>query len=588
MSFDMSPDEKDKGGKLDAAGVGVSTGTVEPIEMDQHGGLKRPLRPRHMQMIAIGGVIGTGLFLGTAGDLENGGPAGLLLGYCVMASLLYSVMVALGEMVSQFPIPGGQFALAGRFVCPELGFAMGVLYWYNYIIVLPAEISAASVLITYWTPAGNPSSTCTSGICNNAMWVGLMLIVVWAINFAGTRAYGEMEFWFCSIKVITIIGLIIAGVVITSGGGPNHETIGFRYWNETGGFVQYAGIGGAKGRFLSFFSVLISAAFAFIGTEITAIAAAETANPRRTVPRAIKSVWIRLVLFYLCSAFLIGLLVSPTDPSLNLASTAAKSPFVIAMKNAGISVLPSIVNAALLSSAWSAGCADLFVSSRALYGLYSRGQAPSIFGKTRKDGLPWVCVAFCAAFSLLSFMAADQNSEAGTVFGYFANMTAICGMISWTGILWTAIRWNKALRVHGIDRSTLAYRAPFQPYLSYYGITVSTMVLIFGGFTTFIHNFDTSSFITTYFPIPFFAVLFFGYKFYYKTKFVEYADMDFVTGSSVEIPNEVRIETLLGSLDVMTDHRDSLLQEPYGRKLRITSEEFLLLFDMPQSAALCF
>ncbi|CRG89483.1 putative amino-acid permease C777,04 [Talaromyces islandicus] len=497
----------------------VSAGSVaenHEILFQDHG-LKRQLKPRHIQMIAIGGVIGTGLFLGTATDLKNGGSAGLLIGYCTMASLLYSVMVALGEMVSQFPMPGGQFALAGRFVSPELGFAMGVLYWYNYIIVLPAEISAASVLITYWTPAGQVDSTCTTGICNNAMWVGLMLIVV----------------------VITIVGLIITGVIISAGGGPNHMAIGFKYWNETGGFVQYADIAGSKGRFLGFFSVLINAAFAFIGTEITAIAAAETASPQRNVPRAIKGVWIRLVLFYVISAFLIGLLVSPSDPSLDLSSTAAKSPFVIAIKNAGIPALPSIINAALLTSAWSAGCADLFVSSRALYGLASRGQAPRIFLKTRKsDGLPWVAVLFCGSFSLLSFMAASKG-EGGTVFGYFSSMTAMCGMISWTGILWTSIRWHKGLKRHGINRTTLPYRAPLQPYLSYYGMFVCILVIIFGGFGTFIHKFNVSSFITTYFPVPLFAILFFGYKIWTKSKFITYADMDFVTGSSVDIPEEV-------------------------------------------------
>jgi amino acid transporter len=368
-------------------------------------------------MITIGGVIGTGLFLGTAGNLQNGGPAGLLLSYCIMASLLFAVMCALGEMVSQFPLPGGQFALAGRFHSPEMGFAMGWVFWYNYIVVLPAEISAAAVLVTYWTPAGVEGSTCTTGICNNALWVGLMLLFVYAINFAGTRVYGEMEFWFCSLKVVTIVGLILLGIIISAGGGPNHEVIGFKYWNETGGFMQYNDIPGAKGRFLGFFSVLISAAFAFIGSEVSAIAAAETANPRRAVPSAIRGVWIRLVLFYICSAFLIGILVSPTDPSLNLGSTAAKSPFVIAIKNAGIDVLPSIINAVLLSSAWSAGCADLFVSSRSLYGLYTRGHAPAFVGKTRKDGLPWVCVIIGAVFALISFMAASKG-QAGTVFGY--------------------------------------------------------------------------------------------------------------------------------------------------------------------------
>lgn len=173
-----------------------------------------------------------------------------------------------------------------------------------------------------------------------------MLIVVLLINFGGTRVFGECEFWFCSIKVITVVGLIITGIVITSGGGPNGQSIGFRFWHQTGGFVQYEGIAGAKGRFLGFFSVLINAAFAFIGTEITAIGAAETANPRKTVPRAIKSVWIRLVLFYVCSVFIIGLLVSPTEPDLDLGSGAAKSPFVIAIKNGGINGLPSVINAA--------------------------------------------------------------------------------------------------------------------------------------------------------------------------------------------------------------------------------------------------
>ncbi|KAL2824979.1 putative arginine permease [Aspergillus pseudoustus] len=507
--------------------------TVDSGTVGAHG-LQRQLKPRHIQMIAIGGVIGTGLFLGTASDLKNGGPAGLLIGYCLMASLLYAVMVALGEMVSRFPIPGGQFALAGRFVSPELGFAMGVLYWYNYIIVLPAELSAAAVMITYWTPAGQLDSTCTTGICNNALWVGIMLIVVWAINLGGTRVFGEMEFWFASIKVITIIGLIIVGIIISAGGGPNHEAIGFKYWDETGGFMQYSGIDGAKGRFLGFFAVLINAAFAFIGTEITAIAAAETTNPARNVSRAIKSVWIRLVVFYVCSAFLIGLLVSPSDPSLDLSSTAAKSPFVIAIKNSGIRVLPSIINAALLTSAWSAGVADLFVSSRTLYGLAARGHAPRIFLKTRKDGLPWVSVLFCGAFSLISFMAASHG-EAGTVFGYFSSMTAICGMISWTGILWTSIRWHRGLKMHGIDRRTLPFRAPLQPYLSYYGISVSIMVMIFGGFTAFIHSFNVSSFITTYFPIPLFAVLFFGYKLWYKSSIVPLNEMDFESGSSADI-----------------------------------------------------
>lgn len=415
-------------------------------------------------------------------------------------------------------------------------------------------MSAAAVLISYWTPAGKGDATCTAGVCNNAMWVGLMLIVVIGINFMGTRAFGEAEFWAASIKVITIVGLIIVGIVITAGGGPNHEAIGFRFWNETGGFVQYDGIPGAWGRFLGFFAVLISAGFAFIGTEITAIAAAETASPGKAVPRAIRTVWIRLALFYIVSAFLIGLLVSPSNPDLDLGSTAAKSPFVIAIKSAGIKVLPSVINAALLTSAWSACIAHMYVSSRTLYGLYSRGATPRFLdpylGKLRKsDGLPWVCVSISAAFSMLSFLASTSNASAGTVFGYFANMCSVCGMISWSAILFCAIRWHHGLKAQGIDRkTTLPYLAPFQPFLSYYGLVITIVVIFFSGFTTFMHMFDASSFITTYFGIPFFLVLLLGYKFIKKTHVVKYADMDFVTGSSADIEEPQREPGFMGWL----------------------------------------
>lgn len=405
-------------------------------------------------------------------------------------------------------------------------------------------MSAAAVLITYWT---KPSETCTSGVCNNAMWVGLMLIVVLLVNFLGTKAWGETEFWAASIKVITIVGLIIVGIVITAGGGPDRTTIGFRFWHETGGFVQYQGIPGAWGRFLGFFSVLITAAFAFIGTEMSALAAAETSNPARSVPRAIKTVWIRLALFYIIGALVIGMLVSPNDPQLDLASTAAGSPFVIAIQRAGIRALPSVVNAALLTSAWSAAICDLYVSSRTLYGLYVRGVTPRFLdrwlGKTRKgDGLPWVCVCVCAVFTPLSFFAASNNSSAGTAFGYFANMCAVCGMLTWTVILYTSIRFNKGLKRQGIDRATLPYRAPLQPYLSWYGLIVSVVVIVFSGFSNFIHKFNTSGFITTYFGIPFFFVLLVAYKLWHRSKQVPFKDMDFKTGFSLDIPEDPRDE----------------------------------------------
>ncbi|KAJ7179400.1 amino acid permease-domain-containing protein [Mycena filopes] len=197
--------------------------------------LVRQLKNRHIAMISIGGVIGTGLFLNTANSLRLGGPIGLLLGYLAVGSITYSVMISLGEMVAYLPIPGGHIKLAERFVDPAFSFTMGWNYWYNWTIVLPAELSAAAVLVDYWS----------GGSVNNAAWISIVLVVCVGINMCGAGVYGEAEFIFASIKVITITGLIILGIVLDLGGGPNHDRIGFRYWKHPGPFVQYNNIAGA-------------------------------------------------------------------------------------------------------------------------------------------------------------------------------------------------------------------------------------------------------------------------------------------------------------------------------------------------------
>ncbi|GJN94239.1 hypothetical protein Rhopal_007313-T1 [Rhodotorula paludigena] len=439
--------------------------------------LHRGMKGRHVQMISIGGVIGTGLFLGTAGALRHGGPAGLLIGY-------------------------------------------------NWVIVLPAELNAAAVLIGYWNKSVNPG-----------VWIAICLIVACAINFGGARVYGECEFWFAIIKVITIVGLIILGIILDCGGGPNGEYIGTKYWRDPGAFVQYMGIEGATGRFLGVWAVLIQASFSYIGTEIVAIAAGETKDPRKTLPRAIKNVYIRILLFYILGVFITGLLVPSNDPRLNLADgTAASAPFVIAIQNAGIKALPSIINACLLSSAWSAASSDLYTSSRALYGLALQGQAPGLLKKTTSWGLPWVAVLVGVAFSFLSFMSIGSTS-AGEVFGYFANMTSVCGLITWAGISYTYIKWHRALKAQGIDRNLLPYKAPLQPFLAYFALIFACIVLFFNGYSVFLSgNWSTSTFVTSYFPIWFFPVLLVFYRFIWRRneRGPAATECDFVSGSREE------------------------------------------------------
>ncbi|KAF8203089.1 amino acid permease [Pholiota molesta] len=493
-------------------------GPVDPLTGERK--LVRQLKNRHIAMISIGGVIGTGLFLGTAGALENGGPIGLLLGYLFMGTICFSVMVSLGEMVAFLPIPGGHIKLAERFVDPAFSFTMGWNYWYNWVIVLPAELSAASVLIGFWNKEINP-----------AVWITICMIVVIIINLLGAGAYGEAEFVFASIKVITITGLIILGIVLDLGGGPNHDRLGFRFWKNPGPFVQFNGIGGSKGRFLGFWAVLTQAAFSYIGTEIVAIAAGEAKNPRRNIPKAIKRVYIRILLFYVCGTTVIGLLVPSNDKQLNLketAGTAAASPFVIAIQRAGIKSLPSIINACLLTSAWSAASSDLYTSSRALYGLAAAGNAPKVFLKTSRSGLPYVSVIFCSLFVLLGYMA--SSSGAGRVFGWFSNMTAIAGLMTWFGISFTYIRFYKGMKAQGFDRKTLPFSSRLQPFAAYYAASSCIIISILSGWAVFLKgNWATDVFVTNYLPLVLFPILYTGAKYYYREAIKKPHEMDFVT-----------------------------------------------------------
>ncbi|THH02885.1 hypothetical protein EW026_g33 [Hermanssonia centrifuga] len=520
----MSDSEKIHDNEKKFADVGVAeflsdseSQFVSPHE--SHGQLKRTLKNRHIAMISIGGVIGTGLFLGTATSLQNGGPIGLLLGYSIVGTITYAVMVSLGEMVAYLPITGGHIALAQRFVDPAFAFTMGWNYWYNWTIILPAELSAASVLINYWNQT-----------INDAAWITICLVVVVTINMFGAGAYGECEFIFASIKVITITALIILGIVLDLGGGPSHDRIGFRYWKNPGPFAQYNGIAGVKGQFLGWWAVMTQAAFSFIGTEIVAIAAGEAKNPRRNLPKAIRRVYIRILLFYIGGVTIIGLLVPSNDPDLNLkASDAGKSPFVIAIRHAGIKSLPSVINAALLTSAWSAASSDLYTSSRALYGLARVGNAPAIFGRTSRSGLPYVALITCSLFSTLAYMGISAGS--GQVFGWFANMTSIAGLMTWFGICFTYIRFHKGLKAQGFDRTKLPFHSKLQPYAAWYAMIFCLVICIFSGWAVFLKDsWDTATFVTNYLPLALFPILYTGAKLWKRVPMVQPKDMDFVSG----------------------------------------------------------
>jgi len=293
--------------------------------------------------------------------------------------------------------------------------------------------------------------------------------------------------------------------------------------------VQFHDIGGSKGRFLGFWSVLINAAYAFLGTEILGMTAAEMTNPTKNIPRAVRGVYVRILVFYVVGVFILGLICPSNNPDITLDDgTARSSAWVAAIKLAKIKALPSIVNACLLTSAWSAGSSDLYTSSRAMYGLAKTGQAPRIFARTNKHGTPWVSLLLSTALGLLAYMGVSESSN--RVFTWFSNMSSVTGMLNWMGICITLIRFRSGLKAQGLTRDMLPYSNPFQPFLAWYSLIWVILIILFADWSVFLKgNWDHAAFITNYFPIPVFIILYFGYKFWKGTKIVPPSEMDFVT-----------------------------------------------------------
>ncbi|KZP04956.1 general amino acid permease 1 [Athelia psychrophila] len=482
--------------------------------------VQRRLKQRHVQMIAIAGTLGTGLFLGSGKALSGAGPVGALIAYGLVGTVAYASLCSVGEMTSHAPISGTFPHFASRWVDPAFGFAVGWNYFYSNAISAPVEISAAQLVITYWDD--NPAHV--------PIYIAVMCVGVCLVNVFGVQWFGESEFVFSIIKLLLITGLILVGLIIDLGGGPDHDRRGFRYWKNPGPFagslLEPTHIG--LDRFLGILSVLVNAAFSFQGMELVAIAASETESPRRNIAKAVRRVFYRICLFYMLGIFITGLLVPYNDPSLlHSTGNAAQSPYVIAMTRAGIKVLPSIVNAAIFTSAFSAGNSFLFCASRILYGLALRGQAPTFLTYCTKAGLPLAAVGVTCAFTVFSFMTVSNGGE--TVFNWFVSLSTVAGFFSWFAMNYTYVRFAKGMKIQGFDRRKLVYYSSLQPYLAYWGMFWTALFIVINGFEVF-WDFTASGFLTSYINIPLFFFSWLGWKIIKRTKVWKYEDMDFVTG----------------------------------------------------------
>ncbi|KAF6760629.1 APC amino acid permease [Ephemerocybe angulata] len=443
--------------------VVAGSGNVADIEQILAEGpmLQQKMKPRHLTMIAVGGSIGTGLFVGSGSALNSGGPAGVLIAWILIGMMLINVTQALGEMSILYPVSGGFYTLAIRFLDPSFAFAMGWNYVLQWVVVLPLEITVAGTTVQYWG----------TDVLPLAAWITIFWIVIVIISVFGTLGFAEEEFWSSCLKLLVVVMFIFIGIVCICGGGPKGHAydhyIGGAKWQSPGAFAN-----GFKGVC----SVFVTAAFAFAGTELVGLAASETPNPRETMPAAVKGTFWRITIIYISSLTIIGLLIGYDEPRLLGGGGAAASPFVIALKDAGIRGLDHFVNVTICISVLSIGLSCVYAGSRTLTALAETGYAPKIFAYVDKSSRPLWSVIFVLAWGPLAYI--NVKAVGDTVFLWLVALSGLSTLFTWMSICLCHIRFRKAWQVQGHSVDELPFKALGGVWGSWFGVVLITLVLI--------------------------------------------------------------------------------------------------------------
>ncbi|KAI8577048.1 hypothetical protein K450DRAFT_282982 [Umbelopsis ramanniana AG] len=482
--------------------------------------LKRQLKSRHIIMISVGGVIGQGLFLSSGGALAAAGPAGLLIAYSIVGFIVFWVTFALGEMAAYMPISGSFTIYCRRFVDNSFGAMVGYNYVATWCLITAAEFVAIPLVLDYWTTAV-PSWA----------WSLICLVIVFSINLYGIRGFGEVEYVLSLIKILAVIVYIIVGIFISAGviGGQKY---GFTYWNDPGAFTPN------KAHILN---AIVLASLTMQGTEIVGVTAAEADNPAKNIPKAIRNVFWRIVVFYLGSVFIAGMILPYDDP--NLLTQGAKSvsisPFTLVFKKGGLDALAHVINGVILCTILSCANSGLYVSSRTLHALALEGLTHKRLAYVNNRGVPIYALCASAAVSLVSFLTTFIPGNA--LFLCLSTISGVAGFITWGSISLARYRMRKAFIVQGRSLSDLPYVAPGFPYFDIFSIFACGVLALLGGWSSFSPP-DPIGLVGNYAGL---VIAFFGFvitKWWTKSKVVRLCDIDLDTGRTQHVAQEIEEE----------------------------------------------
>ncbi|OCF41832.1 amino acid transporter [Kwoniella heveanensis CBS 569] len=476
----------------------------------------RRLNPRQIQLSSIAGAIGAALFVAIGSGVLSG-PLALLIGFIFWATVVYSIAQCQLEIVTLLPLDGSFIRLAGRMVDPALGVAVGWNHFFAQTSYVIFEATIINTLVEYWGYDKSP-----------AILITVSLLLYLAINVYRADLFGEVEFWLALGKVLLATGLILYTFITMVGGNPLHDVYGFRYWKDPGVWVG----DNASTRLQSFINAVNVAGFCMGGPEYISMIAGEAKDPRKTVPRAFRTIMTRLIIFFIGGALCVGILIPSNEPTLVLGTShtyAGKSPYVISMTRLQIPVLPSIVNAALLTTIVSAGNAYTFNASRSLHALALDRKAPGYLRRVNKKGVPYTCVITVMLLSCLAYLALGSSSA--KVLNWILNFCTAATMFNWSVMALTWVRFNKGMKAQGIDRTEfLPALSKVQPYAGYWGLFWAPLFLFVQGYSVFLSgNWDVATFIFNYGIIALAGGIGLGFKIFGRTRFWRAKEIDLQT-----------------------------------------------------------